>query len=146
MLAALLFPSLANAACLTLSSYPDGAQLSRLALPAGEAPFTITYVHSVTRTPVEEHYRVSGSEIIESEIRFEQHGPGLPTEADPGGTFMRSDGRFVVTMDRHFARIVMQVHADQVPRLNTGTRSIDLAHWGNRALTLGVIAGICGEP
>ena len=142
----MLLPSLANGACLTLASHPDGATLSLLALPAGDATFAITYVHSVTRTPVEERYRISGSEIIESEIRFEQHGPGLPTEADPGGTFARSDGRFIVTMDRHFPEIVMQVHADQSPRLSAGSRSIDLAQWGNRALTLGVVADPCTAP
>ena len=72
-------------------------------------------------------------------MRFEQHGPGLPTEADAGGTFSHSDGRFVVTMDRRFQAIVMQVHRDQSPRLVAGTRSVDLAQWGNRALALGVI-------
>ena len=142
----MLFPSLANAACLTLAGHPDGARLSLLALPAGDAGFAITYVHSVTRTPVSERYRIAGSEIVETEIRFEQHGPGLPTEADAGGTFTRSDGRFVVTMDRHFPSIVMQVHADQSPRLTAGSRSIDLAQWGNRALTLGVIPEPCAGP
>ncbi len=79
-------------------------------------------MHSVTRTPVTERYRVEGSGIVETEMRFEQHGPGLPTEADAGGTFSRADGRFVVTMDRRFPEIVMQVHRDQAPRIMAGTR------------------------
>jgi len=141
--AALLFPSLANASCLALTSHPDGAGLSQIALPEDDTSFTITYVHSVTRTPVLERYAISGSEIVETEMRFEQHGPGLPTQADSGGTFSRSDGRFVVTMDRHFPTIVMQVHRDQSPRLVAGTRSFDLAQWGNRALVLGAIPGSC---
>lgn len=146
LFAALLFPALANAACLTLASHPDGVRLSQLALPADDASFAITYVHSVTRTPVVERYRTAGNEIIETEIRFEQHGPGLPTEADARGTFSRSDGRFIVTMDRHFTDVVMRVHADQSPRLTAGTRNIDLAQWGNRALTLGAIPGTCAGP
>ena len=36
LFAALLLPSLANAACLTLASHPDGAQLAKFALPAEE--------------------------------------------------------------------------------------------------------------
>ena len=141
--AALLFPCLANAACLALGSHPDNAPLLQIALPADDPSFTITYVHSVTRTPVLERYAISGSEIVETEIRFEQHGPGLPTEADAGGTFTRSDGRFIVTMDRRFPNVVMRVHADQSPRLTAGNRNIDLAQWGNRALTLSVIPGAC---
>ena len=144
--AALLFPSLANAACLALTSHPDGAGLSLIAMPGEDTSFTITYVHSVTRTLVLERYELAGSEIVETEMRFEQHGPGLPTEADRGGTFSHSDGRFIATMDRHFQTIVMQVHRDQSPRLVAGTRSLDLAQWGNRALVLGAIPGSCAGP
>ena len=136
----------AHAACLTLAAHPDGARLSLLALPADDASFALVYTHSVTRTPVTELYRVDGGEIVETEMRFEQHGPGLPTEADAGGTFTRSEGRFVVTMDRRFPAIVMQVHRDQSPRLVAGTRMLDLAQWGNRALALGVIPGPCAGP
>ena len=136
----------AHAACLTLAAHPDGVRLSLLALPPGDASFSLVYTHSVTRTPVTEQYRIDGSEIVETEMRFEQHGPGLPTEADAGGTFTRADGRFVVTMDRHLSEIVMQVHRDQSPRLVAGTRTLDLAQWGNRALSLGVIPGPCAGP
>lgn len=135
-----------DAACLTLAGHPDGARLSLLALPPDDASFALVYTHSVTLTPVTERYRVDGSAIVETEMRFEQHGPGLPTEADAGGTFSRADGRFVVTMDRRLSEIVMQVHRDQSPRLVAGTRTVDLAQWGNRALALGVIAGPCAGP
>jgi hypothetical protein len=143
---ALLVSGSAQGACLALTSHPDHAPLLRVALPADDASFAITYLHSVTRTPVAELYRVADREIVETEMRFEQHGPGLPTEADAGGTFTRSDGRFVVTMDRRFPDIVMQVHRDQSPRLLAGTRSLDLAQWGNRALTLEVIPDPCAGP
>ena len=136
----------AHAACLTLTGHPDGARLSALALPPDDTSFALAYTHSVTRTPVTELYRVDGSEFVETEMRFEQHGPGLPTEADAGGTFTRSEGRFVVTMDRRLSEIVMQVHRDQSPRLVAGTRMLDLAQWGNRALALGVIPGPCAGP
>ena len=139
-------PPAAHAACLTLAGHPDGARLSQLALPPDDASFSLVYMHSVTRTPVTELYRIDGSEIVETEMRFEQHGPGLPTEADAGGTFSRADGRFVVTMDRRLSEIVMQVHRDQSPRLIAGTRTLDLAQWGNRALALGVIPSPCAGP
>ena len=134
-----------DAACLLLSAYPDGAPLAHIALPADDPAFTVTYVHSVTRTPVVERYRADGDTIVETEIRFVQHGPGLPTEADVGGTFTRRDGEFVVSMQRRFAAIVMRVHADQAPRLATGGRSDDLAAWGNRALAVRSSAAACAD-
>lgn len=134
-----------DAACLTLASHPDGAPLAQV-LAGGPAPsFTIGYLHSVTRTPVEERYRVDGATIVETEIRFEQHGPGLPTEADAGGSWRREGARYVVTMDRRFASIAMRVHADQSPRLAVAgdPRAVDLAQWGNRALALSAREGAC---
>jgi hypothetical protein len=140
-----LVASTGLADCLTLASHPEGQVLAALVLPPDNPSFAITYVHSVTRTPVTERYVVSGGEIVEKQMRFTQHGPGLPTEADPGGTYTNRNGEFVVTMNRRFPVIVMQVHADQSPRLNVGTRVADLAQWGNRALSLGLVHGPCAE-
>ncbi len=112
-------------------------------LPFGEPAFTISYVHSVTRTPVIETYRVDGDGIVQTQIRFAQHGPGLPTQADAGGTFERRDGQFVLTMARRLPVIVMRVHADQQPRLQADTVTVDLAGWGNRPIALHATAGPC---
>ena len=131
--------------CLTLASHPEGQVLAALVLPPDNPSFAITYVHSVTRTPVTERYVVSGGAMVEKQIQFTQHGPGLPTEADPGGTYTNRNGEFVVTMNRRFPVIVMQVHADQSPRLSVGTRVSDLAQWGNRGLSLGLVHGPCAE-
>jgi hypothetical protein len=142
----LLFPCCVHAGCIVLTSHPDDRPVASMPLPPDGAEFTIAYVHSVTRTPVTERYRIAGTEIVETELFFEQYGPGLPTEADAGGSFTRRDGGFVVTMDRHFPGIVMRVHEDQSPRLESGIQSLDLAQWGNRSLTLGVTDGRCAGP
>lgn len=141
--ATLLAAGLAPAACLTLASHPDGAPLARFAIAADDPAFTMTYLHSVTKTAVDERYRVEGDAIVETEIRFEQHGPGLPTEADAGAQWTRRDGRYVVTMRRRFERIVMRLHAEQKPALAIGTQGADLAQWGNRAVALAATAGPC---
>ena len=133
----------AFAACLTLAGYPEGRALATIALPPDNPTFALNYVHSVTRTPVSEHYRADGNDMVETEIRFEQHGPGLPTEADAGASFTRSDGKFVVTMDRHFPQIVMRVNADQSPRLVVSGHATNIAQWGNRALVLAMGSGAC---
>jgi hypothetical protein len=144
---ALLVPGLAvagvDAACLTLASHPDGKPLAQVETARGA--FTITYVHSVTRTPVEERYRVDGASIVETEIRFRQHGPGLPTEADAGGSWRRDGDAYVVTMARRFDAIPMRVHADQSPKLRVDgdPRDVNLAQWGNRAIALAARPGPC---
>ncbi len=126
----------AHAACLTLTSSPDGAVLSHIDTPVDDPVFVVTYTHSVTRTPVIETYRIEPGGIVQTEIRFSRHGPGLPTEADAGGTFELRDGQMIATMHRNFDAIVMRVHADQTPRLVVGGDEIDLAAGGNRALAL----------
>ena len=125
---------------------PDGAPLARIGVDERNPTFRLTYIHSVTRTPVDEVYRVEGLRIVETEIRFVQHGPGLPTAPDAGGTFEHRDGKFVVRLNRSFDTIVMRVHADQQPALIAGAQSLDLARWGNRALALTAHAGTCAAP
>jgi hypothetical protein len=146
LLLGLALPGIAHAACLELASHPDGATLERIALPAPVPEFAVSYIHSVTRTPVEERYRVDGGTIVETQITFSQHGPGLPTAADAGSTMQVVDGRIVVTMARSFDAIVMRVHADQSPQLLAAGRSTNLAQWGNRALLLRAVAGACSAP
>jgi len=146
LVASLLTAEIAAAACVAIASHPDGAPLATYGLAAREPVFTVTYVHSVTLTPVEERYRIDGSTMVETVIRFEQHGPGLPTEADAGEQWTRRDGRFEVTMNRRFERIVMRVHAAQKPMLGIGPRNVDLAQWGNRAIALSGSARPCAAP
>ncbi|MET0346705.1 MAG: DUF1850 domain-containing protein [Casimicrobiaceae bacterium] len=135
----------AQAACVILAP-PDGAPLARIGVDERDPTFRLTYIHSVTRTPVDEVYRVEGLRIVETEIRFDQHGPGLPTAPDAGGTFEHRDGKFVARVNRTFDTIVMRVHADQQPALIAGAQSLDLARWGNRALALTAHAGTCAAP
>lgn len=126
----------AHAACVTLTSNPDGAVLNHIDTPVDQPVFVVSYVHSVTRTPVVESYRIESGGIVQTEIRFEQHGPGLPTQADAGGSFEQRDGQIVATMARRFDVIVMRVNADQSPRLTAGGHEHDLAAFGDRALAL----------
>ena len=126
-----------------LASHPDGAPLAQV--EAARDTFAIAYVHSVTRTPVDERYRLDGAAIVQVSIRFEQHGPGLPTEADAGGGWRRDGDAYVVSMERRLDAIAMRVHADQSPRLTVDgdTRTVDLARWGNRSVALSARAGAC---
>jgi hypothetical protein len=131
-LASSLFASLAHGGCLAIAAHPEGASLALLNAPT----FAVGYVHSVTRTPVEERYALRGDAIVQSSMRFVEHGPGLPTESDAGYAFERTPQGFAVTMDRTFERIVMRVAGAQSPRLTAGDLEVDLARWGDRAIVL----------
>lgn len=135
----------AHAACLTLASNPDGKPLGQVETADASPAFAIRYLHSVTRTPVEERYRLDEASIVQTEIRFSQHGPGLPTAADDDGSWRREGDTYVVTMRRRFDTIAMRVHADQSPRLAVegDPRAVDLAQWGNRSLALSARPGSC---
>jgi hypothetical protein len=124
------------AACVAVIGYPEETALASVPLPGAEPGFTISYVHSVTRTPVVETYAATPDRFVQTSIRFEQHGPGLPTEAGAGERWRRVDGRFVVSMARPFADIRMRVHADQAPTLVAAGATVALAQWGNRAIGL----------
>ena len=110
--------------------------------PAGS--FDLTYIHSVTRTPVVETYRVEADALVQTSIAFDSHGPGLPTQPDAGETWREVDGRFVVSMARRFERIRMRVHRDQSPQLHITGGTIDLAQWGNRAIELHTVTCAAG--
>jgi hypothetical protein len=119
--------------CLQLMAMPEARVLATL--PRADA-FAMTYVHSVTRTPVDEVYHLDGDRLLQTSIAFVNHGPGLPTEADAGQSWREMGGRFVVTTSRPFERIRMRVHRDQSPRLTVAGDSVDLAQWGNRSIEL----------
>ncbi len=141
----LALPGVASAACLELASHPDGAALARVAVAAALPEFAITYTHSVTRTPVEERFAIEGTTLVETQMTFLLHGPGLPTAADAGGSMAIVDGRHVVAMARRFDAFVMRVHADQSPQLHVDGVAQDLTAWGNRALSLRAVAGTCPQ-
>ena len=139
----MLATSAAHAACIVVSAHPDGAALAHIDVDARDPQFRIAYVHSVTRTPGDEIYRVEGDAIVQAEIRFVEHGPGLPTAPDAGGTFEHRDGMFAMRGKRSFDTIVMRVDAGQAPKLVASDAVVDLARWGNRALAVRAQAGSC---
>ncbi|MDH5286801.1 MAG: DUF1850 domain-containing protein [Betaproteobacteria bacterium] len=135
----------AAGSCLTVSAV-DGTLLAAQPLAAGEAGFALRYVHSVTRTPVEERYRVDGAALVQTELRFAEHGPGLPTAAADGEAWSREGDQFVVRMTRPLDGIRARVDPAQSPRLATATSDVDLAQWGARPVVVGARPGACPAP
>ncbi|WP_255194832.1 DUF1850 domain-containing protein [Halorarius litoreus] len=59
---------------------------------------TLTYTHSVEKTPVEDVYTVDGTRLDNSLMRFESYGWGLPARED----VRLEDGWFVFDPDRTY--------------------------------------------
>ncbi len=137
--------------CVTLTAFVPGAREGErlLAVPLAnpDAAFTMTYLHSVTRTPVTETYRATAEGMVQTAIRFEQHGPGLPTAPAAGERWTARDGGFELVMQRKLESVVIRVHDDQSPQLALDGRRIELARWGNRPLVLDAgITARCDGP
>ena len=100
--------------------------------------FALSFLHSVSLTPVTDLYRIEGGAIRQTAEIFETHGAGLPSFAgDVGQTgWRREDGRFVIEMDRRFDRIQLRVSPDYRNRLAIADRDIDLAALPDSALGL----------
>lgn len=132
---------------ITVTTVPEGRILAEIDVGGAEAgnrghDFALTYLHSVTLTPVESRYRLEADGFRQVAELFAQHGPGLAAEPVTGGQPWRiEDGRFRVGLDRELPRIRLRVDPDYRNRLVTADREIDLTQWGRRAIEL--LARVC---
>lgn len=84
----------------------DGETGERLAfmniMPDEE--FSIKYIHSIHRTPVlETYYTNEEGIIIQTEMRFEEFGVGMPSGATGSEVFTQKDGTYILSnMTRTF--------------------------------------------
>ncbi|WP_198174327.1 DUF1850 domain-containing protein [Mesorhizobium xinjiangense] len=122
--------------CLT-ETRGTGREVARLPLGPG-ATFRLSFIHSVSRTPVIDAYRVEGGEIVQTSEVFEAHGAGLPSIAnDMDATGWRhEDGRFILEMARHTGPIPLRIQARFKNTLHTAGTDLPLADLGHAALTL----------
>lgn len=118
-----------------VQSHPDGGELARIAVDEN-AGFALSYIHSVTLTPVVARYAVAGCDITQVRETFSRHGPGLASSADAPGTAWRRQGdSFVVEMRRPISNLVVRADPEYRNRLDAGS-TLDLTRWGRRALRI----------
>ena len=120
----------------------DGRLLARL--PAGEGgAFALTFIHSVSRTPVRDEYRVVAGRIVQTAEIFEAHGAGLPSFADDVGAtgWRHRDGHFVIDLERPTGPIHVRVQGEYVNAIHAGGTDLALASLGERAVTVVPCAG-----
>jgi hypothetical protein len=80
----------------------------KIVVPVKSKNFTITFVHSIERTPVSEIYSIDeDGKIILNEVRFYSLGTGLPFSSD--GTFKNENGQFVIKEKKSFSSLLLRV-------------------------------------
>ena len=131
--------------CLEISSFPHRVLLGRYALPEN-GEFSLSFIHSVSRTPVRDDYRVDGFRIIQTAETFETHGAGLPSIVDETGVtgWEYRDGRFVVGMHRPIPRLIVRTDRNYRNHLSIGGVDVNLNAWEDQALEVAVAP--CAAP
>lgn len=115
----------------------DGHEVARL--PAGpDGTFALSFIHSVSRTPVTDHYRVEQGRIVQTSEVFQAHGAGLPSIAnDMDATGWRhEDGTFILDLRRPTGPIPLRIQAQFRNTLHAADTDLPLASLGYSALTL----------
>ena len=88
------------------------------------APFTIHFIHSVQKTPVEEfltahadgHFHLAGT-------RYQSHGVGLPFLPEEGA-FRQEGDYFVLDMERDYAELSLRTGVGTELTITAGERTI----------------------
>lgn len=122
---------------LCVDSFPRGTQHAVFDLP-DDNRFSLSFIHSVSITPVTDHYSVEGGAILQTSEVFMAHGAGLPSfSGDVGATgWHHENGKFILNMRRPIGAMIVRVQAEYQNVLHIGSRKIRLADWGDGALRL----------
>lgn len=122
--------------CLT-ETRGTGVAIARL--PLGDpATFELSFIHSVSRTPVRDLYRVEDGQIVQTAEIFLAHGAGLPSIADDidATGWRHENGQFILDMHRLTGPIPIRIQAEFKNTLHIAGTDLPLAELGHPALTL----------
>ncbi len=129
--------------CLHISRFYTQESLGWWAL--GESPFfALSFIHSVSETPVVDFYRLEGQHIIQTGERFEHHGAGLPSHISEGNDWQHRDGYFWLSMHRLIEQLIVRTDKNYRNQLHVGkiieptgdqiALTINLNQWPDDAL------------
>ncbi|RMC37237.1 DUF1850 domain-containing protein [Paracoccus alkanivorans] len=115
----------------------NGPEVARLPLKP-DGIFSLSFIHSVSDTPVTDIYRVEDGKIEQIAEIFEAHGAGLPSIADDVGAtgWRHENGRFIIEMTRPTGPIPLRIQAQFENTLHVAGTDLPLADLGYSALTL----------
>ena len=127
----------AEAGLLCLSRLHDGEVLRRVST-AADGTFSLSFIHSVSKTPVIDRYLLRDGVIVQTAEIFHAHGAGLPSIAnDLDATGWRHEnGSFILDMERLTGPIHLRVQAAYKNTLHNGSTDLPLASLGASVITL----------
>ena len=102
----------------------DGQKIVLARQIRDEVPFTIHFIHSVQKTPVEEfltahadgHFHLAGT-------RYQSHGVGLPFLPEEGA-FRQEGEYFILDMERDYAELSLRTGVGTELTITAGERTI----------------------
>jgi len=95
-----------NEKCIIIENVEKSTQK---AIPAANRNFSISFIHSVQKTPVYEYFYISDDNtIILKGTKYYSLGVGLPY-TEENGDFKNDDGAFIVNLNREFEMLPIRV-------------------------------------
>ncbi len=112
---------------LVLTDSESGRKYAEYTVSEGDT-FSVTFVHSVNKTPVSDVYEVRGGSMVLTGTVYYSFGAGVPDELAEGEELViREDGAMVVTgMDRDLNGVVYAVGTVSDHMLGLGGEEISL--------------------
>lgn len=126
----------AHATSLNIEDYRSGLRLGCVLLK--ENRFDLSFIHSVSLTPVKDVYEIqpiiNGSyKIKQTKEFFIAHGQGLPSMQNEPDVikFEHHDGQFILHLDRPINDLIVRLDKRFKNRLHTGQNIINLNQWSD---------------
>ena len=86
--------------------------------------FSVSYIHSVNKSNVEEYYRLEDDEICLFRARYRAFGAGVATELEEGQTLSYEDGYMIIeNIHYQIPDLVYRVGTVSDPLIHIGTQS-----------------------
>jgi len=91
--------------------------------------FSVSFIHSVNQSPVNEIYVIKGNRIVLTALEFETFGAGMPTQLEPGHVLVRlpDGGMRIDGFDRAIAELRYMVPRGTDITLTIGAEQISLS-------------------
>lgn len=118
----------------------DGLALATFSAPDG---FSLSFVHSINLSPVDEFFSV-GSGLVLERTEFDQLSTGMPSGAEDG--FSLEGGRFVTRPMRRIGALALRVSPVPGHVLGISGRRIPLTRWARPGGLLIFKSGPRQEP
>ncbi len=86
--------------------------------------FSVSYIHSVNKSNVEEYYRLEEDELYLFRARYRAFGAGVATELDEGQTLSYEDGYMIIeNIHYQIPNLVYRVGTVSDPLIHIGTQT-----------------------